>query len=95
MIFSAVLKVYEDKVGQFEDAQKELSELTHANEPDTIVYDLVRERDNPLTYVCYARFKDQAAFDYHMQTDFHDRLVPPILDSLAEEMQLTFYDHVA
>ena len=95
MIFIAVLKVAEDKVAQFEAAQKELAELTHANEPDTIVYDLVRERDNPLTYVCYARFKDQAAFDYHMQTDFHDRLVPPILDSLSEEMQLTFYDHIA
>ncbi len=95
MIFIAVLKVAEDKVAQFEAAQKELAELTHANEPDTIVYDLVRERDSPLTYVCYARFKDQAAFDYHMQTDFHDRLVPPILDSLSEEMQLTFYDHIA
>ena len=95
MIFIAILKVKEEMVGQFEAAQKELAQLTHANEPDSIVYDLVRERDNPLTYVCYARFKDQAAFDHHMQTDFHDRLVPPILASLAEEMQLTFYEHVA
>ena len=95
MIFIAILKVKEDRVQQFEEAQKELAKLTHENEPDTHVYDLVKSKDDPLTYVCYARFKDQAAFDYHMQTDFHDRLVPPILASLSEDMQLTFYEHVA
>lgn len=95
MAFVAVLKVKPEMVEQFEQAQIELSELTHAQEPDTFVYDLVRERDNPTTYICYARFKDNAAFEFHMQTEFHDRLVPPILESLAEEMELTFYDHVA
>lgn len=95
MVFIALLKVKEDKVAQFEAAQKELSELTHKHEPDTYVYDLIKQTEDPLSYVCYARFKDQAAFDHHMQTEFHDRLVPPILESLADEMQLTFYNHVA
>lgn len=95
MVFVAILKVKKEMVEQFERAQKELSELTHAHEPDTLVYDLVRQQDDPLTYVCYARFTDKAAFEHHMQTDFHDRLVPPILESLSEDMQLTFYDHVA
>ena len=93
--FIAVLKVKPDCVEQFENAQKELAAFTHANEPDTYVYDLIRQTDDPLTYICYARFKDQAAFDYHMATEPHDRLVPPILASLAEEMQLTFYEHIA
>ena len=95
MVFIALLKVKEDKVAQFEQAQKELSELTHKHEPDTHVYDLIKSKDDPLAYVCYARFKDQAAFDHHMQTEFHDRLVPLILDSLADDMDLTFYEHVA
>ncbi|MEM9530849.1 MAG: antibiotic biosynthesis monooxygenase [Pseudomonadota bacterium] len=95
LAFVAVLKVAPDKVEQFEQAQTELSELTHAQEPDTIVYDLLRSKDEPLTYICYARFTDQAAFDHHMQTEFHDRLVPPILEALSSEMELTFYDHVA
>lgn len=93
--FIAVLKVAEDKVEQFEQAQTELSKLTHDHEPDTIVYDLLKKQDSPLEYVCYARFTNQAAFDHHMQTEFHDRLVPPILEALSEEMELTFFDHVA
>ena len=93
--FIAVLKVKPEMVEQFEAAQKELAEFTHANEPDTYVYDLIKRTDDPLTYICYARFKDQAAFDFHMGTEPHDRLVPPILESLAEEMQLTFYEHIA
>ncbi|MEM7280850.1 MAG: antibiotic biosynthesis monooxygenase family protein [Pseudomonadota bacterium] len=95
MIFIAVLKVKPDMVEQFEKAQSELSKLTHEQEPDCYVYDVIKKADDPLSYVCYARFKDQAAFDHHMQIDFHDRLVPPILESLSEEMQLTFYEHIA
>ncbi len=95
MIFIAVLKVKPDMVEQFEKAQTELSQLTHEHEPDCYSYDVIRQQDDPLSYVCYARFKDQAAFDHHMQIDFHDRLVPPILESLSEEMQLTFYEHIA
>ncbi len=94
MVFIALLKVKQDMVKQFEEAQRELAQLTHDNEPDAIVYELIRQTDDPLSYVCYARFTDQAAFDHHMQTEFHDRLVPPILASLADEMQLTFYEHV-
>ncbi len=93
--FVATLKVKPEMVEQFEQAQTELSQLTHEHEPETFVYDLIRQQDDPSVYLCYARFKDQAAFDHHMQTEFHDRLVPPILEALADDMQLTFYDHIA
>jgi len=73
---------------------RELSELTHSTEPDTKVYDIVRSRDKPDTYIVYARFKDEAAFQLHQGTDFHTRLVPPILATVAGEMDLKFYDWV-
>ena len=53
---------------------------------------LIRSRDDPNTYYCVATFTDEAAFEYHMATDFHDRIVPDIVDCLAEEMDLSFYD---
>ena len=93
--FIATLKVSNEKAGTFEKLQTELSELAHAQEPDMFVYDVIKSRDNPGTYVVYARFKDQRAFDHHMNIDFHDRLVPPILECLDEEMQLEMFDHVA
>ena len=51
------------------------------------VYDVIKHREKANTYVVYARFKDEDAFNHHMGIDFHDRLVPPILECLDEEMQ--------
>lgn len=94
-VFIATLRIKPGHEAEFERLQAELSELTHANEPDTMVYDIVRSRDNPDTYVVYARFKDEAAFQHHQATPFHDRLVPPILATVAGDMDLKFYDFIA
>ena len=93
--FIATLKVSPDKQDEFEKLQTELSELAHAQEPDMFVYDVIKHREKPGTYVVYARFKDEEAFNHHMNIDFHDRLVPPILECLDAEMQLEMFDHVA
>lgn len=90
--FIATLKVKPGSEAEFERLQQELSELTHRTEPDTIVYDVIRSRTDPSTYVVYSRFRDEAAFLAHQGTDFHARLVPPILATLAADMQLEFYD---
>lgn len=92
--FIATLKIKTGHEAEFERLQRELSELTHQSEPDTIVYDIIRSRTNPDTYVVYGRFRDEAAFQYHQQTPFHDRLVPPILATVSGEMQIEFYDWV-
>ncbi len=94
-VFIATLTVKNEKASDFETLQTELSKLTHEQEPDTFVYDVIKHREKPGTYVVYARFKDEAAFDHHMQTEFHDRLVPPIMECLDGEMVLEFFDHVA
>jgi quinol monooxygenase YgiN len=96
-VFYALLKVKPEKAQDFERLQQELSKLTHENEPDTIVYDVIRSRDKPNVYAVYARFRDEAAFQYHQGTPFHERLVPPIfecLDGGAAGMELGFFDHV-
>ncbi|MFT5134137.1 MAG: quinol monooxygenase YgiN [Gammaproteobacteria bacterium] len=95
LVFIAKLVVKEGMEAEFERLQTELSELTHANEPEVLVYDVIRQQEKTGQYVVYARFKDQAAFDAHMTVDFHDRLVPLIFECLSEEMDLQFFDHVA
>jgi quinol monooxygenase YgiN len=80
---------------EFEKLQTELSEISHREEPGLLVYDVIRHREKPRTYVVYARFKDQAAFDFHQQADYHQRLVPPILACVEGEMDLQFYDWVS
>ncbi|MEM7432208.1 MAG: antibiotic biosynthesis monooxygenase [Pseudomonadota bacterium] len=93
--FVATLVVNPDKHDEFERLQTELSQLAHEQETDMFVYDVIKHREKDNTYVVYARFKDEDAFNHHMGIDFHDRLVPPILECLDEEMQLEFFDHIA
>lgn len=90
--FIATLCVKQGQEAEFERLQKELSELTHANEPGTLVYDVIKSRDTPRTYVVYARFKDESAFQVHQASPFHDQLVPPILACVEGEMDLKMLD---
>ena len=90
--FIAKLIVKPGMEATLEKLQRELSELTHAEEPDVLVYDVLKHRTEPSAYVVYGRFRDEAAFQKHMKMPSHDRLVPPILACLAKDMDLQFYD---
>lgn len=93
--FIATLVVKPGKETEFERLQTELSQLSHENEPDTLVYDVIRHREKKDAYVVYARFRNEDAFQTHQTTDFHERLVPPIVDCLAKEFEIEFYDFIA
>jgi quinol monooxygenase YgiN len=92
--FIATLRIKKGREAEFERLQRELSDLTHAEEPDTRVYDVIRHRTDPAVYVVYARFTDQSAFDLHQATSFHERLVPRIIDCVDGAMDLQFYEWV-
>jgi quinol monooxygenase YgiN len=94
MAFIAKLVIKPEKMAEFENIQKKLSAITHDTEPDTLVYDFIKHRELANTYVVYSRFKDEAAFQTHQDSPSHDELVPPIIEALAEEMDLQFYDVV-
>lgn len=93
--FIAKLVVKAGQEPEFERLQSELSRLAHEIEPDVLVYDVIKHRTEPSTYVVYARFRTDEAFQAHMKIDFHARLVPPILATLARDMDLQFFDWVA
>jgi quinol monooxygenase YgiN len=89
--FIAKLAVKPDRRDEFIALQTELKSLVHEREPDVWVYELLQSDEDPDLFYCVATFKDETAFDHHMSIDFHDRLVPPILDCLASDMELGFY----
>ena len=93
--FIATLLVAAGREAEFEKLQTELSEISHRQETGLLVYDVIRQQQKPRTYVVYARFKDQAAFDFHQQAEYHQRLVPPILACVEGEMDLQFFDWVS
>ena len=71
--------------------QAELKRLVFEQEPDALVYELFQSDDDPDLFQVVATFRDDAAFEHHMHIDFHDRLVPPILDCVDGEMKIVFY----
>lgn len=87
--FVAKLVVKPEKRDEFIALQTELKGLVFEHEPDAMVYELLQSEEDENLFYCVATFKDDAAFDHHMTIDFHDRLVPPILDCLSEDMALT------
>ena len=89
--FVAQLKTKPEKREEMIALQVELKRLVLDQEPDALVYELFQSDDDPDDFLVVATFRDDAAFDHHMQIDFHDRLVPPILACLAEDMALRFY----
>lgn len=95
VVFIATLNVAAGREAEFERLQTELSEISHENEPGLLVYDVIRHAEQPGKYVVYARFRDQAAFEFHQEADFHHRLVPPILACVEGEMDLQFFGFVA
>lgn len=95
VVFIATLNVAPGREPDFERLQTELSEISHSSEPGLIVYDVIRHAEKPGVYIVYARFKDSDAFDVHQNADFHQRLVPPILDCVEGEMDLQFYEWVS
>ena len=92
LTFIATLQVAAGRETEFEKLQVELSEIAHREEKGLLVYDVIRHKEKARTYVVYARFSDQAAFEFHQQADFHQRLVPPILACVEGAMDLQFYD---
>ena len=93
--FIASMQVAAGREAEFEALCAELSEISHREEDGLIAYDVMRHREQPSTYVFYARFRDEEDFQFHQEADFHLRLVPPILSCLEGEMDLQFYEWVA
>ena len=93
--FFATMKVAAGREAEFEALCAELSDIAHREEPGLVAYDVIRHREETSTYAFYARFEDEAAFQFHQEADFHLRLVPPILDCVEGDMDLQFFDWVA
>ena len=89
--FIAQLRAKPEKREEMIALQSELKDLVFKHEPDALVYELFQSESDPDLFQVVATFRDDAAFEAHMSIDFHDRLVPPILNCLADEMAIEFY----
>jgi quinol monooxygenase YgiN len=88
------VKVKPGREADFERLEREFSRLAREQEAGTLVFEVLRHRTEPATYVIYLRFADDAAFKTHQATPLHQRFVPQIMETLGEETDLQFYDWI-
>jgi quinol monooxygenase YgiN len=89
--FIAQLRTRPEKRADMIALQSELKQLVFEHEPDALVYEFFQSESDPDLFQVVATFRDDAAYEKHMHIDFHDRLVPGILDCVTEDMKLDFY----
>jgi len=70
------LKILPDKVEEFERLVAQLVRDIHANEPGALVYEVRRVKGQPLTYMYFLSFENQAAFDRYSAADYHTQMSP-------------------
>ena len=75
------LKIQENRVEEFEALVGKLMADVTANEPGSI-YEIRRVRGEPLSYLYFISFPDQAAFDRYMSAEYHTEMSPKAMKML-------------
>ena len=75
------LKIQENKVEEFEALVGKLMKDVTVNEPGSI-YEIRRVRGEPLSYLYFISFPDQAAFDRYMSAEYHTEMSPKAMEML-------------
>jgi quinol monooxygenase YgiN len=88
------VKVKPGREADFERLEREFSRLEHAQQPGTLVYDVLRRRDDPSCYVIYVRFGDEAAYKAHQATAHYRALVPQVIETLEEQLDIQVLDWI-
>jgi quinol monooxygenase YgiN len=93
--FIAKLWAKPERLAAFERLLQELQREVRETLPGTLVYEILKSDEDPSHVVFVACFADEAAYQRHMNSPAHDRLVPPLLDCLAVPMEIAFFTTLA
>jgi quinol monooxygenase YgiN len=90
------LKAIQVEVGyeaEFERLFEELSEIMRAQEPDCIVYSLLKSRTKAGAYIVHEQYRNQAALDAHQKTP-HGSVYFPKMRATIETISVEYFDGV-
>ena len=94
-MFVLVVKInaIKGKEEQLVEALRKAITKVRQNEPNTLMYDLHREIDNPTELFFYERYKDKQAWeDTHMSAPYIKGLLDEIAEYLDGELEITQYE---
>jgi len=94
IVLSVMLKVKQGKEKVLEDGVTAMIRKVHL-EKGTIAYTLHRHQNDPTRYMLYEKYKDKAAFDHHMATDYLQTLLRCFDETLEAEPVIEMFEEVA
>lgn len=74
-----------EREAEFLAYSREFASKVHAGEPGAVLYVLTKDPSRPHTYIWVERYRDQAAFDAHMQTSYMAEAKTKLPDWLADK----------
>jgi quinol monooxygenase YgiN len=80
---------------EVEAALREMAGLVHEREPDCILYEVNRSREDPNEFLLYERYRDSAALEAHRETPHFKAIVEGRILPLVVRRDRAFYTHVA
>ena len=75
-------KIKPGREAEFQALQKQLMLDVAASEPDAEAFQVRQSEDDPLTYVWFMSFKDDAAFQRYADADYHTSMSPKAMDCI-------------
>jgi quinol monooxygenase YgiN len=78
-------------LSECEAAIRKFVEYVRANEPKTLLYISLQERDDPTRFLHYFIFEDEAARDRHSNSKAVDHFTGALYPNLVEPVEFTEY----
>jgi quinol monooxygenase YgiN len=76
-------------------AIQEFVDYVRANEPDTIRYTSLQEKENPRRFLHYFIFRDEKAREIHSSSDAVNRFTSVLYPNLVAPVEFTEYSNFA
>lgn len=87
--------VREDALETCQRAIKEFMDYVRENEPDTILYTSLQEKEDPNHFMHYFIFEDEVARDLHSNSDAVNRFTGILYPNLIVPVEFTKYNMLA
>lgn len=89
---TAYFVVRDDALEVCQQVIREFVDYVRANEPDTLLYTSLQEKDNPNHFLHYFIFRDENARDLHANSDAVNRFTSVLYPNLVAPVEFTEYN---
>lgn len=79
---------------EVEAALREMAALVHEREPDCVLYEVNRSREDSDEFLLYERYRDSAALEAHRETPHFKAIVEGRIVPLLVRRERAFYTYV-